>query len=115
MVLPTLIHQLAIQLLTDFCAQRTPPDVRDHVRVEFVITGTKATIIERRPDFRDPGREWSERKVAVLEYDTKARTWALFAFNRNSQRMPYQRTAPTADLTSLIAEVESDPTHVFWG
>lgn len=85
MALQPLIRQLATQLLTDFCAQRTPPDVRDHVRVEFVITGTKA------------------------------RTWALFAFNRNSQRMPYQRTSPTADLTALIAEVESDPTHVFWG
>ncbi len=78
-------------------------------------TGTMATIAERRPDFRDPQREWSERKAAALGYDTKAGTWELFAFNRNSRRMPYQRTSPTADLTALIAEVDADPTHIFWG
>ena len=115
MALPPLIHQLAIQLLTDFCARRTPPEVCDHVRIEFAITGTKATIAERRPDFRDPQREWSELKVAALEYDAKTGTWELFAFNRNSRRMPYQRTPPTAELAALIAEVDADPIRIFWG
>jgi hypothetical protein len=51
----------------------------------------------------------------MLEYDAKTGTWELFAFNRNSRRMPYQRTPPTAELAALIAEVDADPIRIFWG
>ena len=47
-------------------------------------------------------------------YDAETRTWDLFAFDHNSRRMPYD-VEPTTDLAALVAEVEADPTGIFWG
>ena len=53
-------------------------------------------------------------KIAVLVYDETSRTWGLFAFNRNSRRMPYD-VEPTTALAVLLAEIDADPTRIFWG
>ncbi|MBA3707848.1 MAG: DUF3024 domain-containing protein [Planctomycetes bacterium] len=114
MTLPPLQHQLAEKLLTEFCARRSPPELRDKIRVEFAIKGNRVTITENRPYFLDP-HQWTTTKVAVLDYDAKAATWELFCFDRNERRMPYHDTGPTADLAALISEVDADPTAIFWG
>ena len=53
-------------------------------------------------------------KIAVLVYDAASRTWDLFAQDRNSRRMPYD-VERTTDLAVLVAEVDADPTGIFWG
>ncbi len=76
--------------------------------------GNTVTLVEQRPYFRDPSAAWTQSKVAVFEYDPTTRTWELFAFDRNDRRMPYD-AEPTADLAVLVAEVDADPTGIFWG
>jgi hypothetical protein len=113
MPLPPLIRQLADQLLTDFCAQHSPPHLGDKLRIEFAVAGNKVTITEHRPHFMDPAK-WTVTKVAVLDYDADDGTWELGCFDRNSRRVPY-RTEPTSDLAALLKEVDEDPTGIFWG
>jgi len=53
-------------------------------------------------------------RVAVLAYDTTTRTYDLFCFDRNDRQMPYD-SEPTTDLAGLVAEIDADPTGIFWG
>ena len=114
MALPPLTHQFTNKLLTEFCLKRTPPEIQANVRVGFEIRGNRITISEHRPYFMDATEPWTNSRIAVLVYDDANRAWDLFAFNRNSCRMPYD-VEPTRDLAVLIAEIDADPTGIFWG
>jgi len=113
MALPPLTDQLAAKLLTEFCLKRTPPEIHADVRVGFEIRGDTVTISEHRPVWNDPTNA-TAMKVAVLAYDPTTRTYDLFGFDRNDRRMPYD-VEPTTDLTGLVAEIDADPTGIFWG
>lgn len=113
MALPPLVQQLAEQLLTAFCERRSPADLREQVRVSFAIRGNHITISEHRVAWDDP-RSWTEMKIAVLAYDPASGTWELFCFDRNSRRRPYHDAVPS-DLAGLLAEIDADPTGIFWG
>lgn len=114
MALPSLIAQLADQLLTEFCARRVPTHLHDRLRLSFTVKGNNVTLVELRPFFLDATAPWTESKIAVFKYDAVTRTWELFARDRNGRRMPYDAD-PAADLASLIAKVDADPTGIFWG
>ena len=110
---PPLTHLLATKLLTEFCTRRTPPEIHVDVRVGFEIRGDTITISEHRPVWDDPTQQ-TAMKIAMLVYDATSRTWGLFAFNRNSRRMPYD-VEPTTALAILLAEIDADRTRIFWG
>ncbi len=114
MALPPLLRQLVEQQLTAFCDRRVPPDLHDKLRLTFTVKGNTVTLVEQRPFFLDATAEWTKSKVALFTYDAATRTWALFARDRNGRRMAYD-AEPTADLAVLIAEVDADPTGIFWG
>ena len=59
----------------------------------------------------DPTAQTS-MKIAVLVYDATTRAWDLFAFDRNSRRMPYDVEA-TNDLAVLVAEADADRNAIF--
>jgi hypothetical protein len=41
--------------------------------------------------------------------------WSLYWRDRNLAFHRYPRIGPTADVTVLLAEIEADPTGIFWG
>lgn len=113
MALPPLTRQLADHLLGAFCTKRSPANLREQIRVSHTIRGNAITIHEHRVAWDDP-RSWTMMKVAVVQYHSANGAWVLFCFDRNARRRSYC-ARPTTDLAVLLAEVDKDPTGIFWG
>jgi len=103
-------------LLQDYCERRVPEHLQDQISIAFKIRGDAVTILERRPPLRVTGRkEWTEIAVAQFRRDSKAGQWRLFCADRNSRWHAYLGVAPAKTLSTLLAEVDRDPTGIFWG
>jgi hypothetical protein len=94
---------------------RVPPQARHDVRLEVEVQGTAVTIVERRapwqPDF---GPEWSHFPIAKLRYSPTHQQWTLLWRDRNLNWHRYH-SAPAAHVDPLLAEIDADPTAIFWG
>jgi hypothetical protein len=114
MALPELVRASALRKLNAYSERRAPEHVQDEVQVEARIRGDKITIVERRAPWRpDFGPEWTESKVAQIEFHPATRTWRLFAYDRNERRVDYPFLRPTRDLDAVIDELERDPICIF--
>ena len=93
-----------------------PEDVRDQLRYELDVTDRAATIAECRP-FWNPelSSEWTRLPVARFRFWSTRRCWSLYWADRNGKWHPYDRVDQTPHIEELIAEVEEDPTAIFWG
>ena len=110
MSLPEIEQFRVEKLLKAFCEKRVPPHARDQVKLICKVIGNRVTLSECRPYYNDPS-SWSEMPVAQFEYDLAAKSWSLYAYDRNSKRKPYSK----GPLEKLIQEVDNDPTGIFWG
>jgi hypothetical protein len=112
--LPELVRKSVERDVGRYCEQRVPAHLRDKIRMEYTIRGNSVTIIERRPPWRpELASEWSTLPVAQLRYEDGK--WALYWSDRNSKWHVYDLFDPTPDLSAALAEVEKDPTAIFWG
>lgn len=74
------------------------------------------TIVERRAPWReDYGPEWSSLGIARFRFTAKSGLWTLYWRNRNQRWHVYDLVQPTADVITLLDEVDRDPTCIFWG
>ena len=107
--------------LQAFCERRVPESVRNEVRLEVAFRGNAAATYERRPPYVSsftPVREnedWTRRSIAKFLYDAGTRRWALYAADRHGRWHVYDGLDPSDRLEDLIAEVDADPTGIFWG
>ncbi len=107
---------LDIAAIRSYCEQRVPPHAIHQVRVEAIVDRGAATIIERRAPCRpDYGPEWTTAPVARLRYTISRRHWTLYRRDRNFRWHRYAYLEPSADVTVLLDEIDSDPTGIFWG
>lgn len=112
--LPELVRKKVEREVGHYCEDRVPPHVRDKIRNEYEIRGNSVTIVERRPPWRDDlGTEWSRLTVAQLRFEDKK--WVLYWSDRNGKWHLYDLFDPTPDLSAVLAEVDNDPTGIFWG
>ena len=99
-----------------WCRDRVPERVRDEVRVEVDIADRHLTIVECRPPWRaDVGAEWIRFPIARLRYVKTTGVWSLFWRDRNLRFHAYDLAAPRASIEELLAELDRDPTAIFWG
>jgi hypothetical protein len=100
-----------------FCAARSPDDLSDQLRVGCSRRGNSITIFEARPPWRPElgSNAWTEQRVAQLRYDATTARWSLYCCDSNSRWWPYEEIAVSASVDSLLAEVDHDPTGIFWG
>ena len=106
----------AVAQVERYCETRVPVDMRSHVRIEHSVRGNAITIVERRPPWSELiGPEWTSMNIAQLRYDERARTWSLYAADRNSRWFLYDNVGPAPDVGLLLAEISDDPTCIFWG
>ena len=99
-----------------WCRARVPEHVRDEVRVEVDIAPRHLTIVECRPPWReDAGVQWTRFPIARLRYTASAAVWSLFWRDRNLRFHAYDRVPPTSVIEDLLAEVDRDPSAIFWG
>jgi Protein of unknown function (DUF3024) len=116
MPVPPEVLEPAIRHVEAFCANRVPEELRDEMRLEHTVRGSSITIIERRAPWSDLiGPAWTSMKIAQFRYDERSATWTLYAPDRNERWHVYDFVEPAGDLGPLLAEVEDDPTGIFWG
>ncbi len=116
MALAELVRRGAEAKVAAFCERRVPAHVRDKVRLEHTVRGNAITVIERRPPWReDFVPEWSSMKIAQLRYDATSRTWTLWWADRNGRWDRCWDVGETSDIDELLAEIDEDPTGIFWG
>ena len=61
------------------------------------------------------GAEWTSTKLAQLRYDPPSRRWSLYCRYYNERWWPYNDVQPSASIDPLLAEIDADPTGIFWG
>jgi hypothetical protein len=86
------------------------------IRYEMDIDPRAVTILECRPPWREEfGPEWTRFPVARPRY-TKARNeWAIYWRDRNLKFHRFDLVEPTPSVESPLAEIDADPTCIFWG
>ena len=102
------------RLLEPYCERRVPADERHRLRVFFRIKGEAITLVESRPLFEKP-TEWIDVVVAQFRRDQETGDWVLYCADRNSKWHLYEDSKPAKTLRPLLAEVDRDPTGIFWG
>jgi hypothetical protein len=101
-------------LLDQYCEARVPLHVRDKVTMGFSVQGSAITIFERRPGFNKP-HDWHEEAIARFRYNATSGLWALYCMYRDLRWHRYDSHKPAKRFETLLAEVDADPTHIFWG
>ena len=114
MALPDITKKLVETKLAALCAKRIPPHARHQVKLTYRLRGNSASLIEQRVYFKDASR-WIDAPVAQFRFDTTTMAWSLYCRDRHQRWHFYEPLAPTPNLDRLIAEVDSDPTCIFWG
>lgn len=54
-------------------------------------------------------------KIAQLRYDGSSKRWSLFCSDRNERWWPYDNVGPSVSVDPLLAEIDADPTGIFFG
>jgi hypothetical protein len=110
------VPEADVAAVHDYCANKIPAEYRNEVRLEFVVRGRHVTIYECRPPWNpDFGAGWSRQPVAQLRLDPTERRWALYCADSNGRGHNYPNSKPTRQIDELLAEVDADPTGIFWG
>lgn len=115
MAIPESVKATALEHVEAFC-ERVPPEHRDEVRIDYAVRGNAITVVERRPPWHpglDP--EWTSMKIAQLRYDQESGTWTLYCCDRHERWFLYDGVEPSREVTPLLAEIDEDPTGIFWG
>ncbi len=100
----------------DALNEAIPESARDLVRNDIDVTDRAITIVECRPPWNpDFGTEWTRLPVARLRYTKRSSEWSLYWSDRNSKFHEYDLIDPSTDVDVLLAEVDRDPTAIFWG
>lgn len=107
-----------LERIRRFCAERSPVDLADKVRVVYKVRGKSVTIAESNPPWDGRGTEWIEVMVAQLRYSPETTKWSLYWADRNSKWHPYEKIFEgfrPGPLASMLKEVDRDPACIFWG
>lgn len=87
----------------------------NEMRVEMDVARA-ITIFEWRPPWReDFDSEWTRQEIPRLRYTSSTGVWALYWPDSNSKFHRYEDLDPTPKVERLLAEIDADPTCIFWG
>jgi len=105
--------------VVEYCAQASPAEFSDESRVECVVEASTITIIEASRLGAERDEDWLRVPCARLVHDPVERQWTLFCFDPDSRPMRYDAWEPDfvqpTSVEAILAEVEADPTEIFWG
>ena len=96
-------------IIGTFCQTKTC----NSVKLEYHTRGNRITLVESRPLFIDPSL-FNSVNVAQFEFDAVQQIWTLYWYDRKNRRQPYPTGRNRDTLEKLAAEVETDPTGIFW-
>ena len=100
----------------EWCRGKVPEHARDRIRIECEVSGRDVTIVERHPPgSSDVGAEWSTSPVARLRYLKSRSAWRLYWPDRDQGWHEYGDLPFAHRVDDLLAEIDRDPTALFWG
>ena len=121
MPIPELDLHRVEKMLNDYCEKKIPPDVRDKIQLKHRKRGNQITLYEQRPmpEFMyasaiNPG-EPLVSDVAKFEYLPKVHGWCLKWADSNTRWHKYEGFESVQRFEDILAEVDDDPTFIFWG
>jgi hypothetical protein len=116
LILGSVLPGLDVAAVRAYCEQVVPPHALHEVRVETIVTRGAVTIVERRAPWRDgENPEWSTSEIARLRYIAARGEWTLCWRDRNARWHRYDQIKPSSEIGTLLQEIDSDPTCIFWG
>ena len=107
--------ELAVAKIERFCRERTPAELGDEMRLEVEVRGNSVTILDCRPTFLGEPGEWTRMKIAQLRFNPAQASWDLYWADRNSRWHRYDDLDATTVLDEVLAEIDEDPTCIFFG
>lgn len=113
-MLPEFERRLVERLLDRFYDRRLLAHVQHQTRLGHSIRGNSITLFELRPDFDDPST-WVKSPIAQFRFSPAKGLWSLYWHDRNRRWRLYDDLAATRNFESMLAEVDRDPTSIFWG
>jgi len=108
------LPELDLDELRRFCAEQWPEEFKDEVRLEVRVRGSRVSVDECRPAFDGAPGEWTSTPVAQPRYDEEG-LWTLYYADSNSRWQLYSELEPRQPIAVIIAELDEDPTCIFWG
>jgi hypothetical protein len=113
-VLPEFERRLVERLLDRFYDRRVLAHIQHQSRLGHVIRGNSVTLFELRPGFDDPAK-WVRFPIAQFRFNARSGLWSLYWRDRNRRWRLYEEVPATRNFETLLAEVDRDPTSIFWG
>jgi len=99
----------------DALNSEVPEHVRTQLRYEIDTYRNALTLVECRPvEVANPAGDWFRVPFARLRF-TRSRGWELYYSDRDSDFHVYDLVEPTQDVAILLAEIDDDPTCIFFG
>ncbi len=102
------------RLFAAYAEKKIPLQFRDEIRIEHRFRGNEVILYESRPHYQDRSK-WFSSPVARFKKDPASNLWDLYCADRNSKWHLYQPRMQNKDIEKLLAEVDKDPTGIFWG
>ncbi len=115
MPLPVLVKALVEKKVDEFCKKRVPAHVLDKVNLSYKLRGNSVTIFENRAPWHPDMKEWTSMPIAQIRYDDKTGKWTLYCADINDKWHEYYDIEPTKNIGEILAEIDEDPTGIFWG
>ena len=86
------------------------------IRYEFDTSPHAVTIFEcRQPWKPEIGPDWTRLIVAQLRFTVVGDLWSLYWRDSSETYHLYFEFAAYSDVGDLLAEIDRDPTAIFWG
>jgi len=100
--------------LSLYCDKKIPKAIRDKLTLDYKVKGNTIILFERRPHFIYKNKK-IECSIAKIKYLPITREWKLYYMDRNLRWRKYWNYEPKKRISTIIKEIDEDPTCIFWG
>jgi hypothetical protein len=106
-----------LALIEQYCAEASPAEFASEAKVECVVAGATVTIVEASRLDAERDEDWLRVPNARLTFADNG--WTLYCFDADSKQIRYDTWepdfVPPTTIDAVLAEIEADPTGIFWG
>jgi len=96
------------------CQLRSPPHLRDQVRITYKVINHSVEVYEERPRWKNPG-EWTNTRIAKFLYTRTTKKWKLCWRRQDLKWHLYKPLPESPTIETLVAEVDKNPYGAFFG
>ena len=94
--------------------RRSPPHLRDEVRLTYDVKDHSVEVYEERPGWRNRSH-WTRLGIAKFKYVKRTQKWHLYWMRQDLKWHLYEPLSVSRTIEKLVAEVERDPHGAFFG